>query len=877
VPAAVALLGICLAGAFADFQNAVLQDQRQRAEVASEVSLIRAKLEGNINGNIQLVRGLIATLATEPNMDQARFAALASNLFVTHTQLRNIAAAPDFVIRLMYPLAGNEAAVGLDYRSNADQRAAALRARETGQMILAGPIDLVQGGRGFIGRFPVYTDAEGGGKRFWGIVSAVFDVDQLYADSGLSDSKLGIDVALVGRDAEGVRGAQFYGDAAVLDQQPVTASVLLPAGGWQIAAVPKGGWGVKDGSDWLLRGIVIVAGMLVFVPVLVAGILTEERQRHIRELHKREQELDKLSQRLELALDASKIAVWEYNLSDGTVVWDRRMHELYGVPNDGRTLSHEDWYGRMHPEDAERAEHEFARAVASGRSYQSDYRLQLPDGSVRHVRSIGAVHNKADGIDKVIGVEWDVSADVMLHQALTRAHALTEARNLELEAAKASIEYNALHDPLTGLPNRRFLDDMLVRQEDGEAVAVLHIDLDRFKQINDTLGHAAGDAMLVHAAQVLRNNVDGDEFVARIGGDEFVVVTSNNAGSNGYLAALADRIIEEMRKPVSYEGHECRFGVSVGIASNAARDVDARKLLMDADIALYRAKSRGRNRYEFFTAALQAEIVTTKRVADDILSALERREFVPFYQPQFDAETLDITGVEALVRWRHPERGLLAPDSFLATAEELSVMATIDRMVLETALRDFARWRALKLGVPRLSVNVSSRRLHDEDLIAGLRDLAIEPGTVAFELVESIYLDESDDEIVGWNIDRIKELGIEIEIDDFGTGYASIVSLMRLKPARLKIDRQLVMPILHSPAQRQLLASIIDIGRSLGIETVAEGVETDGHVALLARLGVDALQGFALARPMDAAALEDFVAGAAWRVQKQTLPAGQRG
>jgi diguanylate cyclase (GGDEF)-like protein len=483
---------------------------------------------------------------------------------------------------------------------------------------------------------------------------------------------------------------------------------------------------------------------------------------------------------------------------------------------------------------------------------------------VRHVRAVGAVYGERDGTHRLIGVNWDVTADVTLHQALTRAHAMTEARNLELEAAKASIEYNALHDPLTGLPNRRFLDDMLARHKSGEPVAVLHIDLDRFKQINDTLGHAAGDAMLVHAAHVLRTNVEEDEFVARIGGDEFVVVTANATGA-GYLAALADRIIREMKKPVEYEGHECRFGVSIGIASSAMHEADPRRLLMDADIALYRAKSRGRSRYEFFTAVLQAEIVTNKRIADDILSGLERREFVPYYQPQFDAQTLDITGVEALVRWRHPERGTLAPESFLDIAEELNVVATIDRMVLEAALQDRARWKARGLEVPRLSVNVSSRRLQDEDLVAGLRELAIEPGTVAFELVESIYLDESDDTIVSWNIDRIKELGIDIEIDDFGTGYASVVSLMRLKPARLKIDRQLVMPILDSTAQRQLLASIIDIGRSLGIETIAEGVETTRHAELLARLGVNALQGFVFARPMSSAALQDFIAGECWR------------
>jgi len=864
VPAAIALLGICVAGAFADYQNGILQDQRQRGEVTAQVSLIRAKLEGNINGNIQLVRGLIATLATEPDMNQERFAALASKLFVERSSLRNIAAAPDFVIKLMYPLIGNERAIGLDYRNNDEQREAALRARDTSEMVLAGPVNLVQGGRGFIGRFPVFSEGADHVHRFWGIVSSVFDIDRLYADAGLNDPDIGIDVALVGRDAQGGYGDQFYGSPNILTQRPITANVVLPSGSWRMAAIPKGGWGVKDGSDWLLRIGIVIIGMLVFIPVLVAGLLTEERQRHMSELRKRGQELDKLSRRLELALDTSRIAVWEYNIQTGVLFWDARMNDLYGQPADGRPRSFAHWRRVLHPDDAERAESEFAETVATHADYYSEFRLLFPDGHVRHVRAVGAVYGERDGTQRIIGVNWDVTTDVTLHQALTRAHAMTEARNLELEAAKASIEYNALHDPLTGLPNRRFLDDMLARHKSGEPVAVLHIDLDRFKQINDTLGHAAGDAMLVHAAQVLRTNVEDDEFVARIGGDEFVVVTGNVSGA-GYLAALADRIIREMKKPVEYEGHECRFGVSIGIASSAMHEADPRRLLMDADIALYRAKSRGRSRYEFFTAVLQAEIVTNKRIADDILSGLERREFVPYYQPQFDARTLDITGVEALVRWRHPERGTLAPESFLDIAEELNVVATIDRMVLEAALQDRARWKARGVDVPQLSVNVSSRRLHDEDLVAGLRELAIEPGTVAFELVESIYLDESDDTIVAWNIDRIKELGIDIEIDDFGTGYASVVSLMRLKPARLKIDRQLVLPILDSPAQRQLLASIIDIGRSLGIETIAEGVETIRHAELLARLGVDALQGFAFARPMSSGALQDFIAGERWR------------
>jgi EAL domain-containing protein (putative c-di-GMP-specific phosphodiesterase class I) len=330
------------------------------------------------------------------------------------------------------------------------------------------------------------------------------------------------------------------------------------------------------------------------------------------------------------------------------------------------------------------------------------------------------------------------------------------------------------------------------------------------------------------------------------------------------LARLAATIVERMREPVMFQGHECRFGVSVGIARDTDSQADPRRLFINADMALYRAKDNGRNRYQFFNDALQDEIVHTKRVADEILSGLENGQFVVHYQPQFSADTHEVVGVEALARWDHPTDGLLPPSAFLKIAEELNVVAAIDRVVLEQTLRDMAAWRLSSLGIPKASVNVSARRLRDDELITNLAGLDIQPNTISFELVESIFLDEQD-ELLAWNVDRIKELGIDIEIDDFGTGYASIVSLMKLKPRRLKIDRQIVMPIVRSARQRQLVGSIIDIGKSLGIEVLAEGVETMEHARVLRQLGCNALQGYAFARPMSAPDLKEFVLSRRWR------------
>ncbi|HUH50324.1 MAG TPA: bifunctional diguanylate cyclase/phosphodiesterase, partial [Mycoplana sp.] len=386
----------------------------------------------------------------------------------------------------------------------------------------------------------------------------------------------------------------------------------------------------------------------------------------------------------------------------------------------------------------------------------------------------------------------------------------------------------------------------------------LHIDLDRFKQINDTLGHAAGDALLVHAAQILRSSVDPDDLVARIGGDEFVVVIQSD--DHTHLSALSQRITGLMRQPVDYNGHMCRFGVSIGIAVASGTRIDTRKLLVNADIALYRAKGLGRNRHEFFTSVLEAEIVSNKRMADDILSGIENNEFIPYYQPQICARTLKLAGVEALIRWRHPQDGLLFPDRFMKVAEDLNAMATLDRIMLEKALIDCSRWAAKGILMPKISVNVSARRLRDETLVETLTGLSILPGQISFELVESIFLDESDDVVLG-NIERIKDLGIDIEIDDFGTGHTSIVSLLKLRPKRLKIDRQLVAPILTSRREQALVRSIIDIGRSLGIEIVAEGVETMAHAEMLSELGCDLLQGFAFAAPLPSNKFQAYALG----------------
>jgi diguanylate cyclase (GGDEF)-like protein len=580
-------------------------------------------------------------------------------------------------------------------------------------------------------------------------------------------------------------------------------------------------------------------------------------------------EIQRLKDRYEMATSTAKLGVWEYDIATCEAIWDQNTKRLFGADELIDKVPDEYWENRLHPEDRYRAISICETAIRERQSFEQDYRIILLSGELKHVRvRAGYKHDVVLG-SRMIGVVWDITHDVKQAEELRISKELAESNTMKIELAQLHLEFSALHDALTQLPNRRHLDntlDRLSRQHPhlrNSQLAALHIDLDRFKQINDTLGHAAGDAILRSAAQTLKSEIGDKAFISRIGGDEFIVIIENAPDSIG-LSALASSIIKRLREPIFFEGNECRSGASIGIATCPMGAVSGRTMLINSDIALYRAKSEGRNRFCFFTDDMQQKVTADKKCADDIRRGLERNEFFTVYQPQFDARNNSIIGVEALVRWRHPDRGVLMPDSFLGVAAEMNVVAAIDELVLEMALADLANWRLAGLNIPNISVNVSARRLGDKNLIDSLKKLDIPANSLSFELLESIYLDNQD-EIVSSNLAEIKRLGIGLEIDDFGTGHASIACLLSLRPKRLKIDRQLVQPILVSVELRRLLASIVGIGEALGIEVLAEGVETQEHAQILAGLDCYFFQGFAFARPMEADAMDEFLRKQEWR------------
>ncbi|TDH38897.1 bifunctional diguanylate cyclase/phosphodiesterase [Pseudohoeflea suaedae] len=585
----------------------------------------------------------------------------------------------------------------------------------------------------------------------------------------------------------------------------------------------------------------------------------------ITELKKSQETYHELSERLQLALDTSRIGIWETDPATLETIWDERTCEIFGCSPADFEHSSLAWPSMLHPDDREHAMAIAGAGVTTRSNYNCQYRIIRPDGEIRHLRSYATFSQLAGGGWKMLGANWDITTDVERAEALDRAKILAEQRNVEIETARAAMEHASLHDALTGLANRRYLDrllDSLSNERGCDNVTILHVDLDRFKQINDTRGHAAGDALLVHMAGMLSAIVGPRNTVARIGGDEFVVILSPSPGPER-LHGMINEIIQRSNVPIYWRGQECRTSTSIGVAIADGR-TSARQLLINADLALYRAKNLGRNQATHFDARMHSEIVAQKQCGDDIIKGLAQGDFFAFYQPQFCSRTLDIIGVEALARWRHPVEGILTPDRFLSVAQDLNAMHEIDRAILEKVLKDLKRWDEAGIAVPEVSVNVSANRLADEGLIDTLARNDWARNRISIELLESIFLDDSDP-VYDKHIGKLRELGVDIAIDDFGTGHASIIGLLKLSPYRLKIDRRLIAPIADSPSQRGLIKSIIDIGKSQGIQVCAEGVETRQHLEILRELECECLQGFYFGQPMAAGDLPRYVAREDWR------------
>ncbi|EGI78052.1 putative bifunctional diguanylate cyclase/phosphodiesterase [Hylemonella gracilis] len=469
---------------------------------------------------------------------------------------------------------------------------------------------------------------------------------------------------------------------------------------------------------------------------------------------------------------------------------------------------------------------------------------------------------------KVTGEMFDLSAslsplrddDGTISGFLTIAADVTARKQVERQ-----VEFLAYRDVLTGLPNRSLLQDRFAQaiaraERHHRKVALLFLDLDHFKTINDSLGHATGDALLKEVARRLSDGMRESDTISRQGGDEFLVVLSDLEGTEMITPVLL-KIRERLQQPLLFDGHELSISSSIGVALYPDDGLDFETLLKKADTALYRAKDAGRNQARFFDEQMNTEAVDHLRLKNGLHRALSRGELELHYQPQFDLRTGAVIGVEALLRWRHPEEGLISPARFVPVAEDSGLIVPIGEWVIRQACAQAMAWRQAGLPPLLMAVNLSAvqfRRGDVQTIVAqALRDTGLAPELLELELTESILLQNTERVLEG--VDQIKQLGVKLSIDDFGTGYSSLAYLKRFAVDKLKIDQSFVHDLARDSDNAAIVRAIIQMAAGLGLRTIAEGVEDAEVLAVLRRFGCDEAQGYFLARPLPATEFAELV------------------
>ncbi|MEW6117028.1 MAG: EAL domain-containing protein [Nitrospirota bacterium] len=428
-----------------------------------------------------------------------------------------------------------------------------------------------------------------------------------------------------------------------------------------------------------------------------------------------------------------------------------------------------------------------------------------------------------------------------------------------------TIRHQAYHDALTGLPNRMLFTDLLISalnqaHRNKKILAVMFLDLDRFKVINDTMGHTFGDKLLQAVAEMLRRCVRESDIVARIGGDEFTILLPSISHAED-AAKIAQKIMEQFKKPFAVNDHELHVTMSIGISLYPNDGEHMETLLKNADIALYHIKEFGRNNYAFYDSAMNVRTLERMILENSLRQTLQRGELVVYYQPQIDIRTRQIICTEALVRWRHPELGLLNPMQFLPLAEETGFIVSLDEWVLRTACEQNKRLQ--EAGHPSLcvTVNLSARQFQQSNLVEmvehALHDTGLEPRYLLLEVTESTAMKNMD--ITFSNLTRLARMGVKCSIDDFGTGYSSLSYLKRLPLQSLKIDKSFIRDIASSPDDKAIITAIVAMAHSMKMNVIAEGVETEEQLAFLQSVDCDEMQGFLISEPLPVEELEKVI------------------
>ncbi len=572
----------------------------------------------------------------------------------------------------------------------------------------------------------------------------------------------------------------------------------------------------------------------------------EKLEREIEERGRMELALRESEERYALAARGANDGLWDWNLVLGEVYLSERWCEMVGVVGRSLTPSPEEWFTRVHLSDLPQLKVDIAAQAAGSRQhFHSEHRLRHSEGFFIWVLCRGIVVRDGEGRAlRIAGSMTDITARKDLEERLRR---------------------EAQFDSLTTLPNRSYATDLLRRaiarakRNKEQQFGVLFLDCDRFKVVNDSLGHHAGDSLLRLVAGRLNGCVRPGDVVARLGGDEFVVILEG-VKDEAEAISVAERIQHSLAQPFYLDGRELFMSVSVGIAMSQPGVERPEDYLRDADLAMYRAKLRGRARHEVFRADMRAGAVLQMALENDLRHSMDRGELRVLYQPIWSLASGRIVGFEALVRWEHPQHGPMQPADFIPIAEETGLILPIGEWVLRQAAQRLSHWNTKVVPDDPIwvSVNVAARQLTDPGLVEIVKNTIAESGVdssrLKLEITESMIMADAVTAVAA--LEQLKALGIHLLMDDFGTGHASLSYLHRLPISTIKIDRYFVGRIDSNSECLEIVRTILNLSRSLSMDVVAEGVETAAQRELLESLGCEYVQGYLLSPPLDAEAAE---------------------
>ncbi len=578
-------------------------------------------------------------------------------------------------------------------------------------------------------------------------------------------------------------------------------------------------------------------------------------QQEITERRQTEEALRKSEERYALAAIGANDGLWDWDLKTDVIYFSPRWQSMLGHEEKETENSPEGWFSLVHPEDRILLEAKITAHIEGHTlHFENEHRMRHKDGSYRWMRNRGiALRDSSGKAYRMAGSQTDITE-----------HKKTE----EL------LVHDALHDTLTDLPNRSLLMNRLqhvinaAQRRKNYLFAVLFIDLDRFKLINDSLGHVIGDQLLISVSNRLLGFVRPSDTVARLGGDEFAILLEDIKDCDDAIK-IAQRIQTELPLPFDICGHDVSTTASVGIAMYSEGETRPEHLLRDADLAMYQAKANGKARYEIFDAAMHAKMIKYLTLETDLRHAIERNEFLLHYQPIISLSTNRITGFEALIRWQHPTHGLIYPTEFIPIAEETGLITAIGQWVLREACLKTSLWQK-RFSTPlplTINVNLSSKEFtpHLIDHIKNiLHEIDMEAFTLMLEITESTIMKHP--EFTAPLLLELKKLGIGLQIDDFGTGYSSLSYLHDFPISVLKIDQSFIRMVNTDKENLEIVKTIIALAHNLKMEVIAEGVETTDELETLRELGCEFVQGYLFSKPLESEAAEDLIAAYSSRV-----------